>query len=1034
MSSYEVPDPILGSPFAEPARHWYIREGEGPELRDGRRPAVVFPPASHRERWPLDDGTLFPSSAYPGAYDLCLVNTVRERLADWRRQGFPGVTRTTLELLRYWGREGRDRPLFFAQREAAETVVFLTEARADFLQGVSVPLDQPQAEPGRAPFRRYACKLATGAGKTTVMGMLAAWSILNKLNAPGDARFSDVVLVVCPNVTIRNRLGELAPERGEASVYRSRDLVPPHLMADLTRGFVLVMNWHHFEPQATQVGGEGGRVVRAGVPVATRETVTIGAKTTTARGTRYLTLDDYERQAGAGLLTVLREHRDKGGALTKAEVESVRYVESDTAMVNRLLGRHVGGKRNVLVLNDEAHHAYRIRRPEKDDDDLFDEEEAEDFVREATVWVEGLDRIHRLRGINFCVDLSATPFYLGATGRDAGRPFPWVVSDFGLIDAIESGLVKVPQLALQDPSGAERPAYFHIWDWVMSNLTPAERGGRKGSPKPEAILKYAHHPIAMLAALWEKELNESAKGADRRPPVFILVCKNTQIARVVYDWLAEGACPAGVPPLKVEGLRNTDGRVSTIRVDTKVVHETDTGHAKSDESAWMRLTLDTVGKVAWPTDGQGRPLYPEGFEELAAKLGRPLHPPGRDVRCVVSVGMLTEGWDCQTVSHIIGLRPFMSQLLCEQVVGRGLRRRDYEVGEDGLLREEVAQVLGVPFEVIPFKATKAGPAAKKRDRRHVHALPSKTQYALSFPRVEGYTRAVRNRVAVDWASVPSLELAPDRIPPEVLVKAMSVNNQGRLTLAGPGRADQVTLAEYRASRRLQELVFDLARELTREMTGPEGTVPAHALFPQLVPIIHRYLTTKVTVRPPADVRDVFLAPYYGWALERLRDAIRPDTSRGEAPEVARYEASRGEGLTSEVTFWTSKEVREATRCHLNYVVADTLRWEQSAAYALDTHPAVAAFVKNEGLGLAIPYFHNGQDHEYYPDFLVRLTCAPMTHLILEVKGFDPLEGIKRAAAERWVAAVNAEGGYGRWRYALVKQVADVAGELVAASR
>ena len=206
--------------------------------------------------------------------------------------------------------------------------------------------------------------MATGSGKTTVMGMLAAWSILNKVNDRSDGRFSDVVLVVCPNVTIRDRLTELTPERGEASIYRTRDLVPPHLMPLLSQGKVLVTNWHVFEPQGVQTGGVTAKVAKAGVPVRTRETINIGAKTTTARGSRYLTLKDFERQVAAGLLTVLEEEKERDGSLKRVKVESVRYVESDTSLINRVLGREVGGKQNILVLNDEAHHAYRIKREE----------------------------------------------------------------------------------------------------------------------------------------------------------------------------------------------------------------------------------------------------------------------------------------------------------------------------------------------------------------------------------------------------------------------------------------------------------------------------------------------------------------------------------------------------------------------------------------------------------------------------------------------------------------------------------------------
>ncbi len=606
------------------------------------------------------------------------------------------------------------------------------------------------------------------------MGMLAAWSILNKVNDRSDARFSDVVLVVCPNVTIKSRLRELDPEIGEASLYRTRDLVPSHLMPLLTQGRVLVTNWHVFEPQAIQTGGVGARVNKAGVEIRTKETITISAKTTTARGKRYLTLEDLERQVAAGILTVLGEEREKDGTLKKVTVESRRYVESDTALVNRILGREVGGKQNILVMNDEAHHAYRIVREERDEEeeDLFGEdEEAEDFFKEATVWVDGLDRIQKLRGINFCLDLSATPYFLGRVGQDTNRPFPWVISDFSLIDAIESGLVKIPQLAVRDTTGKEIPGYFNIWHWILPQLTPAERGGKKASPKPEAILKYAHHPIAMLGGLWEKEREDwLANREDPRPPVFILVCKNTQIAKVLYEWLAEDKAPTGIPPVKIESFKN-NGRQHTIRVDSKVVHESDSGESKNDEVRWMRFTLDTVGKLAWPADRVGRPIYPEGFKELAEKLERPDHPPGRDVRCIVSVGMLTEGWDCNTVTHIIGLRPFMSQLLCEQVVGRGLRRASYELGPDDKLTEEVAKVFGVPFEVIPFKSSPQGQPKPKAKRFHVHAVPGKAQYEIKFPRVEGYTQAIRNRVTVNWTTVPSLILEPGRIPPEVDVIA-----------------------------------------------------------------------------------------------------------------------------------------------------------------------------------------------------------------------------------------------------------------------
>jgi len=1028
MSGYEVPQPILNSPYDPPAEHWHIVEGELPKRVPGRRRAVYF------YRDPKAKDAQGQIAGVP--VELDLVNLIRERLDKWRTEGYPGVTRTTLELLQWWTRDGRNQRLFFAQREAAETIVFLTEARRDFLQGIVVPRDEPsdaERAEGYAGFLRYTCKMATGSGKTTVMGMLAAWSILNKVNDRSDARFSDVVLIVCPNVTIRDRLRELDPEVGEASLYRTRDLVPGHLMTLLTQGKVMVTNWHVFEPQAVNTGGVSSKVSKAGVVQETREWIVIGGKTTTARGSRYMTQTALDAAIAAGEVVVIKEDRDGAGNLKKVLVHSVKRVESDTALVNRIIGREVGGKQNILVMNDEAHHAYRIKREAAQDaeeslleDEFEDEEEAEEFFKEATVWVDGLDRIQKLRGINVCIDLSATPYFLGRVGQEANRPFPWVVSDFGLIDAIESGLVKIPQLAVRDTTGAAIPGYFNIWHWILPKLTPAERGGKRASPKPEAILKWAHTPIAMLGGLWEGTITDWTKGGEPRPPVFILVCKNTAIAKVVYEWLGENRAPTGIPPVKVDAFRNRAGLVNTIRIDSKKVHETDTGEAKSDETRWMRLTLDTVGKADWPRDRQGRPIYPGGFEELAKKLARPLNPPGRDVRCIVSVGMLTEGWDCSTVTHIIGLRPFMSQLLCEQVVGRGLRRASYEVGDDGLLREEVAKVFGVPFEVVPFKANPQGPTPPRKDRRHVYAIAAKAAFEIKFPRVERYTTAIRNRVAVDWASVPKLVIDPGQIPPEVGVKGLSINNMGRLSLTGPGRADQVTLAEFRSKRRLQELTFDLARSLTRDyLSQARCDVPTHVLFPQLLAICDRYVRDFVTVLKPNDRKDLFCSPYYGWLVERLVEAIRPDTSQGEAPEVPKYEESRGPGSTADVDIWTTKEVREVNRSHLNYVVADTRRWEEQAAYYLDTNDKVDAFVKNQGLNFTIPYLHNGQAHDYVPDFIVRLKTNPAKHLILETKGFDPLEEVKRAAAERWVAAVNADGTYGRWAYAVAKKMTEV---------
>ena len=967
MSEFnEVPQPIICDAYEEPRWHWEIERGRPPVKAGGRREAHYYyrPAGRSTDAGHADEvGTRIP---------LALVNDLRQRVAAWRDDGYRGVGGVTAELLAYWQREGRERRLFFCQREAIETVVFLVEAREDFRQGLAIPLD----DPGR--FVRYACKMATGSGKTTVMAAVAAWSILNKVADRGDRRFSDVVLVVCPNVTIRDRLEELKPQRGEASLYRTRDLVPSHLMSDLRKGHVIVTNWHVLAPQElNQVGGVGARVVQRGV-------------------------------------------------------------ESDSAVVARLF-KEAGGKTNVLVLNDEAHHAYRIRQQTTETDAGDDDELAEVDRREATVWIEGLDRIDRIRGVNLCVDLSATPFYLSRSGNDPGRAFPWVVADFGLIDAIESGLVKIPELPVQDTTGAEIPAYFNVWKWIVQDkLSAGEKGGRRGQVKPEAVLRYAQQPIAQLGGLWRETFQtwEADTLAGQRPPVppvFIVVCRDTRLARLVYEWLTGEA--SGAPP-PIEEFRNAGGREHTVRVDSRVVEDLATGAPKNDESRRLRFVLATIGKTEWPdrrppaewldlVERMNRRATEEGSALVDASI-----PPGRDVRCIVSVAMLTEGWDATTVTHIVGLRPFESQLLCEQVVGRGLRRSQYH----DLFVEEVAKVYGVPFELIPLKATPGTPTPPPRIH-HVRAIsPDRDQFEIRFPRVEGYFHRPSARVEVNWHRVPAMTLDPGEIPDHVRLKGLSSERGGRLSVFGPGALSEASLEPWRAAHRMQELQYDLARHLTTRHVEEYAEIPAHTLFPQMLAIVRRFVEDKVHPVGRRHRKDVFLEPYFTWAADSLLDALTP--ADDDAPELPRYEAHRGPGSTRDVDFWTSRPVWETTRSHVNYVVADTQKWEQSAAYYLDTDDRVLAFVKNANLGFAIPYTYRGTPREYLPDFLVRLQHQgrEVGTLVLETKGYDPAEMAKVDAAHRWVAAVNADGTYGRWAYRLVtspSQVPTVVGSAIA---
>ncbi|MGI8401157.1 MAG: restriction endonuclease, partial [Gemmatimonadaceae bacterium] len=389
--------------------------------------------------------------------------------------------------------------------------------------------------------------------------------------------------------------------------------------------------------------------------------------------------------------------------------------------------------------------------------------------------------------------------------------------------------------------------------------------------------------------------------------------------------------------------------------------------------------------------------------------------------------MLTEGWDATTVTHIIGLRPFMSQLLCEQVVGRGLRRASYEVGEDGLFTEEVAQVFGVPFEIVPFKVT-GGPQPPAPKRFHVKALEDRANLEIRFPRVEGYTQAVKSRVTVDWRRMPKLLLRPGEYPTLVGMAGLAVDAQGNQVPALPGTAREITMAPYFEGMRLQRGVFEMASALTRNyLSQRETSVAPHMLFPQLQAICRKFVAEFLEVPPAAERIQVFQAPYYAWAVEILLQQIRPDEDAGESPELPRL-AQESEGSTADVDFWTSKDVRPTMRSHVNYVVADTAQWEQQAAFYIDRHRTVESFVKNAGLGFTVPYMHNGEMHDFVPDFIVRLAGNDgrvPTNLVLETKGFDPLREIKEAAAHRWANAVNADGRFGTWTFRMANNVADV---------
>lgn len=942
-----VDRPILNNPFREPIQHWDF-SGPSPRIAEGRRPARYFGTL----RTDATAGATVSQEQLP----LELVNEIRHRVNQWRQNRWPGVTRVTRDLLEHWHREDR-RPLFFAQREAVETIIWLTEAAEADRQGIEVPLDAPNdvesLTKGYAALRRYCSKMATGSGKTTVMAMVAAWNILNKVVDRQNAKFTDAVLVVGPNLTVKERLAVLDPKL-KGNVYEEFDLVPSGYRDLLARGRVFITNWHAF---------------------------------------------------------AVKDDSNKRGIVQRGR-------ESDAAFVKRVLGRELGTSGAVLVLNDEAHHAYRPASPAQREEakrelEGFDREsrkEVEEYAEEATVWVSGLDRINKVRGIRLVVDVSATPFYIKGTGYPEGQPLPWIVSDFGLVDAIECGITKIPRVPVADDAGGPDPKYFRLWQHIMDALPAGEREKARRRAKPESVWREAQGAMGVLAGKWLDKKREFEASQMPVPPALIVVCANTALATVVEEAIQNGEV--------LDQLRGPN----TFRIDSSKLDQAEAaeGTTKADEQQKLRMKVATVGKAEWPG---GRP--PEGFEAFP-------EPPGKNVQCVVSVGMLTEGWDARNVTQILGLRAFGSQLLCEQVVGRGLRRMSYTLNEEGLLDEEYCDVFGIPFEAIPVQGSNPGVVRPPPPSTLVMALPERqAALEIEFPRVEGYVVDVRDRIRCDVSKVEPIHLTPQVEPTQTVVRSQGGWVVGHSGLGqGAGETETLTRERFYEEHRLQRTAFEIARDIVEVFAGGRShgetevepkvrSDAARLLFPQVLRVVEAYLATRVVLASPeARIEEVALARYRDIVVNRLIDAIEPESTSSTPPLLPRIERHRPTGSTKEVLFRTMKPVQQTLKSHVSHVVLDSITYEGSAAFHLEQSPHVVAYVKNDRLDFEIIYDWMDGQHSYRPDFIARVrTPDGEVKLILETKGYErEQDRSKHEAAKKWVRAVNHDGRYGQWAF------------------
>ena len=986
-----VENPILCSPYKEPDQHWLYNTQTGvPSKTPNRRPASYW---FKSERTGSAQMSLLAEEERD---DLPLVNALRDDVKRWRESGWENASETTKKLLRHWWREDRTRRLFFCQIEAVETIIYLREILAQGKKPRWTPklaleeyntlaegqnprphewitkvaqhpklADIPNANDHRLkPIPRYACKMATGSGKTVLMAMLISWAFCNRGTKPGDPRFPRRSLIVCPNLTIKERLAVLRPDDPD-NYYEKFDLVPTTLRGELAKGKVFVTNWHWFSPESEviKVGG-----------------VTVG----------------------------------KLGA------------ETPEAFTQNRLG-DLWDTEPLMVLNDEGHHAYRPAQVSEDEKLTPDEKSDRE---EATVWVSGLDKINSACGISLCVDMSATPFYIHGSGYPEGSPFPWIVSDFSLVDAIESGITKIPRLPAIDNTGQPDPKYFKLWEHITRDLKAGEKF-TGGKVKPEVVYRKAEDALLTLAGEWKERfdlLQNSTPGQDRTPPVMIIVCDNTDIAEHFHRMISgEETIEADAP--------EDDEEDSPKRKKKAKPQKTYSTGLKGFPQLWnhkgaeVSLRIDSeLLKAAENEDPKAtRKEVAEELRKIVSTVGKPGEP-GERIRCVVSVNMLSEGWDANNVTHILGLRAFHSQLLCEQVVGRGLRRMDYTPDPaTGLLTAEYVDIFGVPFSLIPFKGREPGGGTPPEDRpkHEIIALPGRKQFEIRFPIVEGYVVDLkRNLIHCDVSQVERTGLDPWNTPTAAFIRPQVGYQVGHPSAHGSFGFTEVNRHEYYDSVHPQTIAFEIAREIVRELT-----VAAHTgkealkrqgrgiLYPQVLKIVQDYIATRVEYSG-CHPCEIGLQTYAQRIISLLVAAITPDDAKGETPLLPRLNRYKPTGSTGNVHFKTVKPVVVTQASHLNLVACDTNSWEQAAVFQLEKlaqKGVVICYARNDRLEFNIPYELYGNPQVYEPDFLVKLASG--VTLILEIKGqVHPDTDAKHQAARRWVSAVNHWGRLGKWDF------------------
>lgn len=986
--------PVLNSPYEEPQRHWELDDEGQPtqQISESRRKAeFITPIPKPRKRKDagqipivLDEGKGL--STEKQQYDTTsVINRLRSHVDKWRSLPNPSdwrVTPETARLLQHWRHHSfSDIRPFFCQVEAVETVIWLTEVAPEVGKIGKTFQDHlintnSEANPELV---RLALKLATGAGKTTVMAMIIAWQTINAIRRPQSKRFTSGFLVVTPGITIKDRLRVLQPNDPDA-YYQSRELVPSDMLHDVHRAKIVITNYHAFKPRERMPLSKGGR------------------------------------------------------SLLQGRGEPVMTLESEGQMLQRVMPALMGMK-NILAINDEAHHCYR-EKPGDDDEDTLkgdDKIEAKKNREAARLWISGLEAVNRNLGIARVMDLSATPFFLKGSGYAEGTLFPWTMSDFSLMDSIECGIVKLPRVPVADNiPGGDMPRFRNLWEYIGKQMPKKGRGKAK-TLDPLSIPVPLQTALEALYGHYEKTFTLWKEAEIPVDPCFIVVCQNTSISKLVYDYISGFDRPNedGSTTLvngRLPLFRNFDehgnqfARPFTLLIDST---QLESGDALDDNFRKMASDeIDRFRREIIERTGDRHQAEKITDQDLLREVMNTVGKEGRlgdSIRCVVSVSMLTEGWDANTVTHVLGVRAFGTQLLCEQVIGRALRRQEYRLNDDGLFNVEYADILGIPFD-FTAKPVVSIPQ-KPRITYQVQAIrPDRDHLEIQFPRVQGYrVELPEDRLKYEFNEDSVLALTPELVGPSI------TKNQGII-----GEDVDLTLVHTGDLRR-STLLFHLTKRLIYNSWRDAGEDPKLHLFGKLKRIAKHWLDNCLDCKGGTYPAQLMYQDLADMACSKITAGITR-AMVDERPIKAVLDPYNPTGSTMHVRFSTSRTNRwetDARRSHINWVILDS-DWEAEFCRVAESHPSVKAYVKNHNLGLEVPYRYGSVMRTYLPDFIVLVDDGredPL-NLIVEIKGYrrEDAKEKKSTMDTYWIPGVNNDGRYGRWAFAEFTDVYEIESE------